>query len=672
MNRLRHEVSPYLLAHAENPVAWWPWGPEALAEARRTGKPILLSIGYSACHWCHVMAHESFENAETAGLMNALYINIKVDREERPDIDQIYMAALHALGEPGGWPLTMFLTAAAEPFWGGTYFPPKPSYGRPAFSDVLRGVAETLATDPGAIEQNRRLIRGRLAERSRPGDLEPSEALLIAATERLSSLMDPDSGGVRGAPKFPQAPLLQFLWRAADYAPTADLRALVLTALEALCLGGIYDHVGGGIARYSVDARWLVPHFEKMLYDNAQLVDLLASAGVKFRSPLFLRRLDETIAWMIRDLQLPGGAFASALDADTPDGEGHFYVWTVDDLSQALGPAAGPFGAAYGVTPAGNWEGRSILNLLGSEDRGNDDRFQLERETLRRYRESRRARPARDDKILADWNGLAIASLAKAGWLCARPDWLASAKRAYRFVTDSMFAGGRLRHSFCGGRLGTVSLAADLAAYAKAALALHTALQDPRYLDDAIRAIADLQNYHAEPSGAGYLTTAADAEVLLVRLPANADEATPSATALALEAMVRLFHLTGDGTYLTAVDRSLAAVAGDIGANLFAGTGLLTALDLRLYAQSLVLVVPAEADAGPMLAVIRSAWSDRFVLRVVSEGTLLPSAHPAFGKAPKDGRPTLFVCRDGACSLPIVEPAAAAATLSQPPLSRPG
>src|SRR4051812_17026570 len=361
-NRLGRETSPYLLQHKHNPVAWWAWGPDALSEAERSGKPILLSVGYAACHWCHVMAHESFEDPATAAVMNALFVNIKVDREERPDIDQIYMAALHHLGEQGGWPLTMFLTPQGEPVWGGTYFPKESRYGRPAFIDVLQEVARLFREDKHVIDNNRTALMARLAARARPAGkatLTPSD--LDAAARQLAGAIDPVNGGLRGAPKFPQAAMFEMLWRAGVRSGDARLLDLVELTLERICEGGIYDHLGGGFSRYSVDDKWLVPHFEKMLYDNAQLLELLALAWSHTGKDLFRQRAEETVGWLTREMTTTDGAFSASLDADSEGEEGKFYVWSQAEIEAVLGAENAAFFAAhYDVTPEGNFEGHNI------------------------------------------------------------------------------------------------------------------------------------------------------------------------------------------------------------------------------------------------------------------------------------------------------------------------
>src|SRR5262249_9630544 len=482
-------TSPYLLQHKHNPVDWWPWGPQALAEAQRASKPILLSVGYAACHWCHVMAHESFEDETTARVMNELFVNIKVDREERPDIDHIYMSALHHLGEQGGWPLTMFLTPAGEPVWGGTYFPKTARYGRPSFVDVLREISRIFREEPANVEQNRSALMERLSRAAQPADKVTLGAReLDGAAASVARAFDPINGGFRGAPKFPQCPMLEMLWRA--YARKHDDRfaAVVELTLERMSDGGIYDHLGGAFSRYSVDERWLVPHFEKMLYDNARPLELLARAHAGTGKPLFATRARETVAWLAREMATPGGAFAASLDADSEGEEGKFYVWSLAEIEAVLGKEDAAFFARhYDVTAEGNFEGHTILNRLARQptDQATESRLAAMRASLLAVRDAR-GRPGLDDKVLADWNGLMIAGLVNAGLLVGEAGWIDIAKRAFDFIAREMTRGDRLGHSWRDGKLLFPGLSSDFAAMIRAALALHEATGERSYLDRAV------------------------------------------------------------------------------------------------------------------------------------------------------------------------------------------
>lgn len=669
-NLLRHETSPYLLQHADNPVHWRPWGPEALAEAERLNRPILLSIGYAACHWCHVMAHESFEDPATADLMNRLFVNIKVDREERPDVDQVYMAALHALGDQGGWPLTMFLTPRGEPIWGGTYFPKDGRYGRPAFSTVLNEIARLFHNEPAAIEKNRSALLNALQQDAapEPGQLGPD--FLDRASTKLLSLMDLQKGGVRGAPKFPQASLLRFLWKSHQRTGDQRYRDAVLVTLRKLCLGGIYDHLGGGFCRYSVDDRWLVPHFEKMLYDNGQLIERLAEAWIATGDELFRRRLDETFAWLTERMSTEG-AFAASFDADTEGHEGATYVWSPAEVAGILGHDEGAhFCSAYDITEQGNFEGRAIPNLLIQPVTTNveDAPFAPMRAKLLAARDQR-PQPGRDDKILADWNAQAIAGLAIAGFLRQRPDWIATAADAYRFITESMLRAGRPGHSYREGRLVFPGFASDAAALARAALALHSATADAAYLRQATELTEVLARHYRDPKTGGHYLAADDGDPLVTRPRAYLDEATPSADSLAAESLVRLWHLTGEDAYREAVDRLLAHAAPRIAANVFGTAGLLSALDLRLTGVLVAIVRPGGTDDSSLVNTLRGHWRDSLILLRVENQIAGAPSHPAAGKRPVGGKPTAYVCREGACSLPVTEPEALAELIAPP---RPG
>jgi uncharacterized protein YyaL (SSP411 family) len=672
---LAHETSPYLLQHKNNPVDWRPWGPDALAEAKRSGKPILLSVGYAACHWCHVMAHESFEDAATAAVMNDLFVNIKVDREERPDIDQIYMSALHMLGEQGGWPLTMFLTPDGEPVWGGTYFPKTSRYGRPAFVDVLREVARLFREEPGKIEQNRSALMQRLGEAARPqGRVVLGIPELDNVARRAAGAIDPVHGGMQGAPKFPNAALFELLWRAGLRSGDQRYLTLVEITLDRICEGGIYDHLGGGFSRYSVDERWLVPHFEKMLYDNAQLLELLALAYGRTQKPLYRERARETVAWLTREMTRPEGAFAASLDADSEGEEGKFYVWSLAEIEQALGATdAALFAAHYDVSPGGNFEGHNILNRLNSLPRSKEDEAQL---TVLRFmlhqERSKRVRPGLDDKVLADWNGLMIAALVHASTLFDESPWLSIADDAFRFVVESMTRGDRLGHSWRDGRLLFPGLASDFACMIRAALALYEALDVSSSLDRAFyldRAVAwqrALDRHYANPDTGGYFLTADDAEGLVVRPSSTMDDATPNPNAVAAQNLVRLAVLTGDERWRAAADRLFDGLAPLAAENLFGHMALLNALDLRLRAAEIVVVGGDRAPGaiGLKRAAQKLPFLERVVLRARAPGDLpgASAAHRKIAAATSDG--AAFVCVGERCSLPVTDPDALAETVA--------
>ncbi len=665
-NRLARETSPYLLQHKDNPVDWWAWGPEALAEAKRTNRPILLSVGYAACHWCHVMAHESFEDAATARVMNQLFVNIKVDREERPDIDQIYMAALHHLGEQGGWPLTMFLTPDGEPIWGGTYFPKTSRYGKPAFVDVLHEIARLFREEPEKIENNRTALMARLAATARAsGTATIGIAELDNAARQLGGLIDPVHGGTRGAPKFPQAALFELLWRAGLRSPLpngegregARYFAAVEITLDHICEGGIFDHLGGGFSRYSVDERWLTPHFEKMLYDNAQLLELLAIAYLRSGKPLYRQRAGETVAWLAREMTTVEGAFSASLDADSEGEEGKFYVWCYDQVVGELGIEDGEFFARhYDVTPEGNFEGHNILNRLQPLRRSaaDDARLAALREKLFAAR-GKRVRPGLDDKVLADWNGLMIAALTNAALMLAEPSWLDMAERAFAFIARAMARGDRLGHSWRQGQLKFPGLASDFAVMIRAALALHEATGRQNYLDQAIAWQQALDRDYANAETGTYYLTAADAEGLVVRPAATADEATPNHNAVAAQNLVRLALLTGDERFRQKADRLIAAIAPLAVDNLYMHMALLNAVDFRLRAAEIV-VTGEGPRAETLLAAARALPTlDRIVFHARSANSLPPS-HPARAKIAATGEPQAFVCIGETCSLPVDDP----------------
>jgi uncharacterized protein YyaL (SSP411 family) len=665
-NLLRHETSPYLLQHADNPVHWRPWGAAALSEAAEADKPIMLSIGYAACHWCHVMAHESFEDPQTAALMNALFVNIKVDREERPDIDHLYMSALHALGEQGGWPLTMFLAPDGSPFWGGTYFPPEPRWGRPSFRQVLQGVAAAYREGDKMVAQNTAALRNYLRSQAQAqtGDL-PTPAHLDAVANAYLRLNDAEHGGLKGAPKFPNPPIFRFLWQNAFRTGNSAGQDALHLMLQRMSQGGIYDHLGGGYSRYSTDAVWLVPHFEKMLYDNAQLLDLLALAHAHRPSPLYAERAAETVEWMTRDMtaeRVDGrAAFAASEDADSEGEEGKFYVWTEQEIDSLLGADAPAFKRAYDVTPEGNWEAHTILRRVTAEGSPDEEAALARARSVLFEVRARRVRPGRDDKVLADWNGLAVAALARASVVFDQPEWLARAEEAFDFVLAQMGApDGRVQHAWRLGRVTAAGLLDDQAAMARAALALFEATGDSARLSQAERIVRATEEKFADGHG-GFYTTADDAtDVPLARPRTAADNATPAGAGIIAEVLARLFHLTGDDAWRARAEAALRAFT-DV-ERISGMPGVLAAADLLEEAATVVIAGnPDDPHAQSLIAAALRAPDPAVVVLRATQPHALATGHPAYGKGPVADSPAAYVCRRNVCGLPVTD----AATLSR-------
>ena len=656
-NRLGDESSPYLLQHRDNPVHWWPWGPEALAEAKRTGKPILLSVGYSACHWCHVMAHESFEDAATAAVMNERFVNIKVDREERPDIDAIYMTALHRLGQQGGWPLTMFLDTDARPFWGGTYFPKVPTYGRPAFVEVLTRLSDAFHNEPEKVAGNANAITASLAQETATGDGPAiTDPLIREIVGRLARLVDPVHGGITGAPKFPQWTFFWLLWRGAIRYRDDAAKQAVITTLRKMSDGGIYDHLGGGYARYSVDELWLVPHFEKMLYDNALLIDLMTDVWRETHDPVLKARVAETVAWITREMVVDGGGFASALDADSVGEEGKFYVWSADEIERVLGAEdAAVFAAAYDVSAEGNWEGHNILNRLQSKARGTDEeeaRLAAMRDKLLAARDSRE-RPGWDDKVLADWNGLMIGALARAGTVFGRSDWVTMARQAFTYVGEKMTVSDRIVHAVRNGQGRAPGTAHDCANMISAAIRLYQATSEADDLAQARRWVEILDRHYWSEDASGYFTAADDTQDVIVRLRTASDDATPAANATMISNLTALASLTGDTSYVRRAESILRAFSADLAKNLVAHTGLLAAA-MDLLAPQLVVLLTGRSEETSDLGSALRGLSIPGAVEVEVEGSIGTFGPPGLhGKSTEDGKSTAYVCVGTQCSLPV-------------------
>ena len=553
-NRLARETSPYLLQHAHNPVDWFPWGEEALAKAREEDKPIFLSIGYSACHWCHVMERESFEDEEIAALMNDRFVSIKVDREERPDLDGIYMDAVQAMNGQGGWPLSAFLTPGGQPFFAGTYFPPVPAHGMPAFRQVLEGIAQTWRErhdELMAQAGNVTLMIARAAD-IRPSDDPLTVGIAETAVETLGRSLDPMWGGFGGAPKFPQPMTLEFLLRQTLRGTPGVMDMLVLT-LDHMADGGMYDHVGGGFARYSTDTAWHVPHFEKMLYDNAQLLQLYTRTWQVSGNERYAEVARETADYLLREMQHPEGGFWSSQDADSEGVEGKFYAWSWDELVALVGE---PVATCFGASSGGNWEGANVLwrpvkipdvaARLGLDTDELAARFAQARQILFDAREAR-VRPGTDDKVLAAWNGMAIRALAEAGRAFAEPAYTRAAVRSAEFVLRELRdEQGRLRRSWRAGAVGGLGFADDHALMAAACLTLYETTYEPRWFEEARRLADDLIARFHDPANGGFFQTASDAEALVVRPKELYDNATPSGNSVAAEVLQRLALLSGE------------------------------------------------------------------------------------------------------------------------------
>ncbi|HTC70686.1 MAG TPA: thioredoxin domain-containing protein [Acidothermaceae bacterium] len=666
-NRLAGETSPYLLQHRENPVDWWPWSPEAFADARNRGVPVLLSVGYAACHWCHVMAHESFEDAETAAQMNAGFVCIKVDREERPDVDAIYMDATQALTGHGGWPMTCFLTPDGEPFYCGTYYPSRPLHGLPSFREVLDAVSQAWVgrrdelTKAGADVVRLLGERAAVPSERRPPDVE----VLDAAVAVLRSEYDEHRGGFGTAPKFPPSAVLEFLIR---YGSMGALEMVAGTG-TAMARGGIYDQLAGGFARYSVDDAWVVPHFEKMLYDNAQLLRVYTHWWRSTGSPLARRIAIETAEFLLTDLRTPEGGFASALDADTAGVEGATYVWTRGQLLDVLGIDDAAWAAELlQVTASGTFEhGASVLQLP-SDPQGQDDeaRWSHVRRTLLEAR-NRRAQPGRDDKVVAAWNGLAIAGLAEAGMLFDRPDFIDAAAAAARLLIGVHLVDGRLRRVSRDGVVGQpAGVLEDYANVADGLLALAQVTRSRELLDTA-GLLLDVCLRHFSDGAGGFFDTADDAEAL-VRRPQNlTDDATPAGQSALAQALLTYAALTGSTAHREAAEAALGATRV-LGARYprAAGWGLATAT--ALLAGPVEIAVVGKQGDDRLAALERAAWMSTSAGAVIAirDGDGGAGWAPLLeGRDAIDGLPTAYVCRQFVCRRPVTTVAEFRAALEE-------
>jgi len=665
-NRLIHESSPYLRQHAHNPVDWYPWGEEAFAAARRDDKPILLSVGYSACHWCHVMERESFEDEAIARLMNENFVNIKVDREERPDVDHIYMTAVQLLTGRGGWPMTVFLTPEGRPFYGGTYFPPADRHGMPGFPRVLDFIARKYREGPQEIDSAVREIDERLRSAeavSGDGTLPARDCVAVAAAS-LARAYDERNGGLGQAPKFPNTGALDLFLRAGHSSGESRYTDMALHTLRQMARGGIYDQLGGGFHRYSVDERWLVPHFEKMLYDNAQLVPLYLSAYQVSGDPFFARIARETLDYVAREMRDPAGGFYSTQDADSEGIEGKFFVWERAEVEALLGADTEIACRVWDVTDAGNFEERNILHITLDTDqaaalfrRTSEEVANLldrARKVLFAARATRVA-PARDEKMLTSWNALMISAFARAAEVLDEASYAEIARAAVAFVDTSLRRGDRLLATCKDGVAKLNGYLDDYAFYAAALLDLYEAVQERPYLDSA-RRLADVMLEHFwDTDSAGFFFTSDDHEELIVRSKPSFDGSIPSGNAVATMTLLRLHHHSGDRRYLEHAEEILRVYSRAAANQPFGMANLIAAADFYASGPHEIVVVTSHPEDDPLLRRVRARYVPNRVLSVVSPDTI-DTAPPALtGKGQVGGRTTVYICHRQTCSAPATE-----------------
>lgn len=674
-NYLDQETSPYLLQHKNDPVHWRPWGEEALLCARREDKIILLSVGYAACHWCHVMGRESFRNAEIGELINCSFIPIKVDREERPDIDMFYQTALALSGDVGGWPLTLFLLPDGRPFAGGTYFPPVARYGRPGFSDVLSYVVDLYTTKKEEIVLQAEALNVKLGTVLTPPSASPTwhemplEIIAAMAAEKILEKIDPVYGGLRGSPKFPQPSLLQFLWHHAlrpvlQNGEHKKSEQTVLQSLKAMARGGIYDQIGGGFCRYATDERWLVPHFEKMLYDNAQIVQLLTAAWRRTHDPCFQRKVFETVNWLNREMLTSDGMFASSLDADSDEGEGSFYVWEEQEIDVLLGTRAQMFKEAYGVSAAGNWNGKNILHETAGFDEKTAETLKHDRERLLKAR-IMRPPVGRDDKILACWNGMTITALVDAAFVFDHKAWLLLAQNAYHNVRRALSietekndgdVALRLAHSCCMGRQSGPAMLDDYAHMGLAALTLYQNLGGESYLVQAEAWAETVEQWFNDDEHGIYFLTAADATDVPARIHPFFDSAQPSANAAMAHFLGKLYLLTGKDVYRQRLELLTKNMIGPISRE---PLNMIAFLDYALMLDKPYQVVlighPDEPSHRAMKEFFANLATVDMVMVSCFPGQSLPEEHPAHAKTMINGKSTVYICRNYSCSPPFTD-----------------
>ncbi|HEX3172629.1 MAG TPA: thioredoxin domain-containing protein [Solirubrobacterales bacterium] len=650
-NRLAEETSPYLLQHRDNPVEWYPWGEEALARARALDRPILLSVGYSACHWCHVMERESFEDSETAAYMNEHFVCIKVDREERPDVDALYMEAVQAMSGQGGWPMTVFCDPEGVPFYGGTYFPPDEGRGMPSFRMVMEAVIDAFENRREELRERAPGTRARLGAIGavEPDEEAPDRALLEAALANLAAGADGERGGFGGAPKFPPASALELLLARGE-------TDHVERTLDAMMAGGIYDQLGGGFARYSVDAAWLVPHFEKMLYDNALLARGYLHGWQALGHERYRRVCEETLDWALHEMRGPEGGFYSALDADSEGEEGRFYVWTPDEIRAVLGEKADVAIAFYGVSERGNFEGRNVLHLAGGAAASQPEGLAEARRALLEAR-AQRVRPGLDDKRLAAWNALMLGALAEAGAVLGRDDYLAAARRCAEFLLTAMRDdAGRLLRTYKDGKARLNAYLEDHAFLLEALLTLYESTFEARWFE-AARSLADTTIARfGDPQRGGFFSTSKDHEELIARRKEVGDHPIPSGNSAIAFGLLRLAALTGERGYEQQADGVLRLFAKAAPRQPEAFAHLLRALDFHLSPVKEVALI--GDDLGELSGVVRARHRPHLMLAGGPEGSAVP---PLLAQRPAvEDKPTAYVCEHFACQAPTTDPDALA------------
>ncbi len=655
-NHLENETSPYLLQHVNNPVDWYPWGPEAMKLAKAQDKPILLSIGYAACHWCHVMAHESFEEEATAAQMNADFINVKVDREERPDIDSIYMQAVNTMTGRGGWPMTVFLTPDGKPFYAGTYFPNEPRQGMPSFRQILTGVTQAWHGDRENLVGSANEVAEQLGTLSGVGlEKQPlGDEIFRSALRALGQQFDATWGGFGDAPKFPQPMTIEFLLRASLRGEGDHALEMAEVTLKNMAEGGMYDQIGGGFARYSVDHRWLVPHFEKMLYDNAQLARVYLHAWQVTGNDFYRRITEETLDYVLREMRHEDGGFYSSQDADSEGVEGKFYVWSADEIREALGEEADTFMRIYGVSDEGNWEGHNILNLRLAD--ALDERVAAARTTLYEIR-SKRIWPGLDDKVLTAWNGLMLAAFAEAGQALGRPEYIEAAKSNADFLHHTMRreSGRLLRTWKAGSEAKYNGYLEDYAYLADGLLALYEATLEARWVDWA-RELAELMLTHFRDSqNSGFFDTSDDHEQLIHRPKDLQDNAVPSGNSVAASILTRLSLLTGNGDYWQVAEQSVATMSKFMSQYPSGFGQWLSVASFMLSEPREIALVGSNEEIAPLLEVARSGYQPFQVVAGGEEGGEV-SVPLLANRTQIDEKGTAYVCRQFLCQAPVTDP----------------